>query len=121
MIPSYTAFPFAVSPTGSTARESPSAHIAHLIEQVLFVDLGERVNRPHFGCALRQLVFNAKDAEIRIAIEALVQGSLRRWLGHRIHVQGLEAAIKGDTVSIVVSYTDLLTRSFERVELTRTG
>lgn len=117
----YAALPYQVDATGLTASEPAPDHVAHLIEQILLVDLGERVNRQHFGCALRQLIFGTRDTETKIAVEALVQGSLRRWLGHRVQILNLDATIMNDVVAISLHYVDILTQSLETIVVTKTG
>ena len=42
---------------GRTADVDVDAHVRQMIEQLLFTNPGERVNRPDFGSGLLQLVF----------------------------------------------------------------
>ena len=50
-------FPFHFDGRGHTASTSDDDHIRQMIEQLLFTNPGERVNRPDFGSGLQQLVF----------------------------------------------------------------
>src|SRR5271165_734476 len=51
------AFPFRIDGRGRTALVDDNSHIRDLIEQLLFTNPGERVNRPTFGSGLLALVF----------------------------------------------------------------
>ena len=67
-----------------------------LIEQVLFTAPGERVNRPEFGCGLKQLVFAPASDALAAATEQLVHGALIRWLDPVISVE--KVAVDGDRI-----------------------
>ena len=57
-----------------------------MIEQMLFTNPGERVNRPDFGSGLMQLVFAPNSPELAAALEFTLQAALDRWLGDVIEV-----------------------------------
>ena len=100
------AFPFSVNSWGRTTQASYSDHLRQMIEQVLFTSPGERVNRPDFGCNLRAIVFSPGQNELIAAIEAMVQASLRQWLGDLIQVQSLDLKIDGDSVTVHLQYLE---------------
>src|SRR3546814_19753698 len=50
---------------------------------------GERVNRPDFGCGLRQLVFAPNSDALAAATQTLVHGALLRWLNEVIAVDAV--------------------------------
>ena len=52
-------FPLTVNADmGRIALETKhAAYVEQLIRQVLFTNPGERINRPDFGCGIRQMVF----------------------------------------------------------------
>ena len=52
----YLNYPFFIDGRGRTAATGRDRHIRQMIEQVLFTNPGERVNRPDFGCGLRRMV-----------------------------------------------------------------
>jgi phage baseplate assembly protein W len=87
-------YPFHFDSRGQTATTSDDDHIRDLIEQVLFTSPGERVNRPDFGCGLRQLVFAPNSEELAAATQFLVQGSLQQWLGNLIKVEAVEVSFR---------------------------
>jgi uncharacterized protein len=106
----YTAFPYRIGANGLTASATSDDHLAQLIEQVLFVEPGERVNRPQFGCALRQLVFSGRNTEITAVVGALVQGALRQWLGDLIQLQSVDIDVSDQRISVDIRYADLRTQ-----------
>ena len=97
-------YPFRFDSCGRTAQAQENKHIRDLIEQVLFTSPGERVNRPDFGCGLKQLVFAPNSNELATATECLVQGSLQRWLGDLIQVDAVEVTSEDSTIQVTVKY-----------------
>ncbi len=58
-------FPFHIDGRGRTAAPADSdTHLRELIEQLLFTNPGERLNRPDFGSGLLQLVFAPNSTEL---------------------------------------------------------
>ena len=111
-------FPFRVGALGRTATTTRDDHISDMIKLVLFTEPGERVNRPDFGCGLKQLVFAPSSDALVAAVGKLVHGSLIRWLDTVISVEAVEVFASEGTLEIVVVYTWLDTgeRRTERVE-----
>src|SRR5262249_7129219 len=73
-------FPFAIDGTVRTAISDEHDHLRDLIHQVLFTSPGERVNRPDFGCGLKNLVFMPNREPLAAATQLLVKGALQNWL-----------------------------------------
>jgi phage baseplate assembly protein W len=98
-------FPFHVDGRGRAAETGEDDHIRDMIFQVLFTSPGERVNRPDFGCGLKQLVFMPNSDALATATQVLVQGSLQRWLDPVIEVEAVQVeAVESELrVSIVYS------------------
>jgi hypothetical protein len=98
-------FPFHVDGRGRAAETGEDDHIRDMIFQVLFTNPGERVNRPDFGCGLKQLVFMPNSDALAAATQVLVQGSLQRWLDPVIQVEAVavEAVESELRVSVVYS------------------
>lgn len=97
-------YPFHIDGRGRTAATDPDDHIRDLIEQVLFTAPGERVNRPTFGCGLRQLVFAPNSDELAIATQFLVQGALQQWLADLIQVQTVTVSSEDSSLTVTVRY-----------------
>jgi phage baseplate assembly protein W len=100
-------FPFHFDRLGRTATLGPERdddHIEQMIEQLLFTNPGERVNRPDFGSGLLQLIFAPNSPELAATLQFTIQGALQRWLGDLIDLQGVEVTSKDSTVKVVVSY-----------------
>ena len=96
--------PFHIDARGRSADTDDDDHVYDLIFQVLFTSPGERVNRPEFGCGLKQMVFLPNSDALATATQQLVAGSLQRWLGEVIAVEKVEVQAVDSTLSVKVSY-----------------
>lgn len=105
-------FPFHFDNLGRTATTSDDDHIRDMIEQLLFTNPGERVNRPDFGSGLLQLVFAPNSPELAATLQFTVQAALQRWLGDLIEVQALEVTSEDSTLRVILQY--LVRRSGEQ-------
>jgi uncharacterized protein len=108
--------PFHLDARGRSADTSVDDHVRDLIFQVLFTSPGERVNRPDFGCGLKQLVFMPNSDVLATATQQLVQGALQRWLGEiisveRVDVQNIDSRLE---VTVVYMRRDLGERREDR-------
>ena len=108
--------PYRIDSAGRTASASEDAHIRQLVEQLLFTEPGERVNRPDFGGGLRRLVFAPNSPEVASATEYLVQGALQRFLGDRVQVEAVKVNNVEERLEVTVQYRVVRTQE-RRVEL----
>jgi uncharacterized protein len=97
-------FPFHFDRWGHTASTDYENHIRDLIEQLLFTNPGERVNRPEFGSGLLTYIFSPNSPELATAIQAIVAAAIDRWLGDLIELQTLEVTSEDATLRVVVQY-----------------
>jgi phage baseplate assembly protein W len=97
-------FPFHFDGRGRTAITNYDEHVRDMIEQLLFTNPGERVNRPDFGSGLLQMVFAPNSPELAAALQFTIQASLQRWLGDVIELQGLEVTSEDSTLRILIQY-----------------
>jgi len=104
--------PFHVDDRRRTAQTGEEDHVRDLIEQVLFTNPGERVNRPDFGAGLDQLLFGPSSPEMASTVQMLIQGALQQWLSDRLRVEAVEVQADDATLRVLVQYT--LVRSLER-------
>lgn len=111
------AFPYAIDSTGQTARADPADYIAQFFEQILFVTPGERLNRPDFGCSLRSLTFSTRTSELNTAIEALVEGALRRWAGDAIQIRNFAVDVQETVVTVTIHYFDRRTQAVRQIRV----
>ena len=112
-------FPFQLDPGKDVAKSGSEDHIRQLIEELLFVSPGERVNRPDFGCPLIERVFASETDEVSATTQALVQTSLQKWLGRLITVLGVTVQYQGDQMIVTVSYRDLQTQTASTARFVR--
>lgn len=102
-------FPFHLDPRGHTALADADDHVRDMIEQLLFTNPGERVNRPEFGSGLRQMVFAPNSPELAAALQFSLQAALQRWLGDVTKVNTLEVQSEDATLRVRLSYVVLRT------------
>ncbi len=104
-MPLFLDFPLQLDGRGRAAETGEDDHIRDLIFQVLFTSPGERVNRPDFGCGLKQLVFMPNSDALAAATQLLVQGSLQRWLDPVIQVESVEVEAVESELRVSVAYS----------------
>lgn len=97
-------YPFHFDGRGRTALTGRNGHIHNMIEQFLFTNPGERVNRPDFGSGLLQLIFAPNSPELATALEHTVQAGLQRWLGDLVEVHHLEVTSEDSSLCVAVQY-----------------
>ncbi|RXF74122.1 GPW/gp25 family protein [Hansschlegelia zhihuaiae] len=107
-------FPLSLDARGRAGLTGEDDHVRDLIRQVIFTAPGERVNRPEFGCGLKQLVFAPASDALAAATEQLVHGSLLRWLDTLILVERVGVAALEERLEVTVVYR--LRATGERVE-----
>ena len=98
-------FPFHIDAHGRTAATDDDDHVRDMIEQLLFTNPGERVNRPDFGSGLLQMVFAENSVELASALQFTTQAALQRYLGDVIDLQQLDVQAQESTLSVTVKYT----------------
>jgi phage baseplate assembly protein W len=99
------AYPLHFDARGRTALAGDDDHIEEMIEQVLFTNPGERVNRPDFGSGLNQMLFAPNSPEIAAALQFTIRAALLRWLGDVIDLQNLEVSSVDSALFVVVQYS----------------
>ncbi len=97
-------FPFQFDSRGRTAVTDDADHIRDMIEQLLFTNPGERVNRPDFGSGLLQMVFAPNSPELAAALQFTIQAGLQRWLGDLIEIRQVEVTSEEATLRVLVQY-----------------
>jgi len=96
--------PLHIDTRGRTAGTDRDDHIRDMIEQFLFTNPGERVNRPDFGSGLLQKVFDPNSAELATALDLIIQAGLQRWLGDVIEVRGVTVDALDAALQVVVEF-----------------
>jgi len=112
-------YPFHFDSRGRTALVGSNDHIRDMIEQFLFTNTGERVNRPDFGSGLLQLVFSPNSTELAAALQHTIQAGLQRWLGDLIEVQELSVTSQDAVLRVELHYAvrrtgEIRSETFER-------
>lgn len=104
------AYPFRIDQRGRIAAATENEHILQMIEQLLFTNPGERVNRPDFGSNLQQLIFAPNSDELAVATEFIVKGALEQWLGDVIEIEAVEITTEESTLQVTIQYVVLRTQ-----------
>lgn len=113
-------FPFHFGGDGRTAAAGEDDHIRDMIEELLFTNHGERVNRPDFGSGLLQMVFAPNSPEVAAALQFSLQADLQRWLGDLIEMQSLEVTSVDSSLLIAIQYLVRRTNEQQTAQFTRT-
>ncbi|MGH9429925.1 MAG: GPW/gp25 family protein [Terriglobia bacterium] len=114
-------FPYHFDGRGRTASTDDDDHIRDMIEQLLFTNPGERVNRPDFGSGLLQMVFAPNSPELAAALQFTMQAALVRYLGDLIDLKSLEVTAQDSTLSVVIQYLVRRTQESRRETFVRSG
>ena len=97
-------YPFHFDARGHTAQTTDNDHIRDMIEQFLFTNPGERVNRPEFGSGLLQVIFAPNSPELAATVQATTQAGLQQWLGDVIDIVSLKARSDDATLQVDIQY-----------------
>ncbi len=102
-------FPFRSDGRGRSAQTDHAGYVRDLIEQLVFTQPGERVNRPDFGSGLMQLVFAGNSPELAATVQFTLHAALQRWLSDLIEVRELRVDADDATLTVNLSYALLRT------------
>jgi phage baseplate assembly protein W len=98
------AFPFQIDGRGRVAATPDDDHVRDMIEQLLFTNPGERVNRPEFGSGLLQVVFQPNSTALVAALQFTLKGTLQQALGDLVQLQDLAVDATDGTLTVTVQY-----------------
>jgi phage baseplate assembly protein W len=98
------AFPYRLTRLGREAHVGRDQHIRDMIEQILFTNPGERVNRPDFGCGLLTLTFAGLGDQLDATTQSMVMGSLQHWLGGLIRIEAVSVQRDQSELEVTVQY-----------------
>lgn len=112
-------YPLHFDTRGRTATTDDADHIRDMIEQLIFTNPGERVNRPDFGSGLLQLIFAPNSQELAATVQFTVQAAIQRWLGDVIAIQELEVHSVDSTLTLTLDYVVRRTEQVQRATFTR--
>jgi hypothetical protein len=112
-------FPLHFDSRGRTAECDDATHVREMLEQLLFTNAGERVNRPDFGSGLQQLVFAPNSPELAAALQFTTRGAIQQWLGDVLDLQALDVTAEDSALRVSVRYAlrsngVVRTETFER-------
>jgi hypothetical protein len=94
---------------GRTADTDYQDHVRDMVTLFVLTSPGERVNRPGFGCGLRELVFAPNSPDLAAALRFIMQAAIHRELGDVLTVEDLQVISVADTLRVSVTYVVLAT------------
>ena len=112
-------YPFHFDSSGRTAVTGYADHIRDMVEQLLFTNPGERVNRPDFGSGLLQMVFEPNSPDIAATLQYLVQSNLQRYLGDLIQLEAVNVDSRDGTLTVTVRYMIRKTQETQTEQFSR--
>ncbi len=100
------AYPFALDRNAGRLAQEPdhAEHVEQMIKQILLTSPGERVNRPDFGCGLRQMVFAPNSDAAAQLLRVIVLQSLERWLSTLIAVDSVDVVADNEVLQVRLVY-----------------
>ncbi len=98
------AFPYHLDARGQTATADDGEHIREMLEQLLLTSPGERVNRPDFGCGIRDLLFGPNSPEVAAALQVTIASAIQRWLGDLIALDALDVVAHDSELDVQLAY-----------------
>src|SRR5687767_6649700 len=110
----YLDFPFGIDGRGRIATTGPDDHVRDMILEILLTSPGERVNRPDFGCGLRDLLFGPANDAVAASTQFLVHGALQRWLRDVVDIVEVRALGEDAHLIVEVEYVRLADGSAQR-------
>jgi len=108
------AYPLRKDNRGRIASSGYLGHVRELVELVLFTRPGERVNRPDFGTAIPETVFERPTQEVLANVQFVVQTSLQKFMSDVIFVESVAVEGVDNRIEIIIIYLVLPLK--ERVE-----
>jgi uncharacterized protein len=112
-------YPFHFDSRGRTATTTDDEHIRDMLEELIFTNPGERINRPDFGSGVLQLLFAPNSPELAAALQFMMQAAIQRWLGDLIELKTLQVDSVDATLSIDVQYVIRRTNQTQTATFTR--
>jgi uncharacterized protein len=106
---------------GTVAQERDYAqYVSQLVRQVLLTNPGERINRPDFGCGIKQMVFMPLNDATSGMTRVMIFQALKKWLDEVIEVNEVNVSVESTALSIGIVYTVryLDERQFLNMEVT---
>jgi hypothetical protein len=99
-------YPFGVDAGAGRLAQEPdyAQHVEQMIRQVLLTAPGERINRPDFGCGLRQMVFAPNSDAAAQLLRVMVQQAVERWLDSVITVDTVDVLATGEMLQVRLVY-----------------
>ena len=114
-------FPLHFDDKGRTALTDEDDHIRDMIEQLLFTNPSERVNRPNFGSGLLGMGFEPNSPELAATLEFGMQAAIQRELGDLVELRALDVTSDEANLRVLVQYVVRRTGETRTETIERSG
>ncbi len=98
-------FPLRIDNRGRMATAGYETHVREMLEQLLFTQPGERVNRPDFGTPISAAIFDRPTDELISSLEFQVSTSVQRFMGEVVSLENVSIDVVDDQIEIILTYT----------------
>ena len=102
-------FPLRLDNRGRLATCGYEQHVRELLEQLLFTQPGERVNRPDFGTPIPAMIFDRPTPEMLTNLEFRINTSVQRFLNEVVVLENVEVDVDENCLSVRLQYRILKT------------
>lgn len=113
------AFPYGFDAEGrsSTVAYGSDAHLRDMLELLILTLVGERVMRPDLGSPVLQMVFEAGEGAVGLALSASLEAAIAQWLDPVLQLDRLSAQFLEDQAILEVGVIYRNRASGQRSEL----
>lgn len=97
-------FPPFLGPDAGLATLDPVKSVRAMLEQILFTEPGERVNRPTFGVGVGGAVFEPNAPFLETRIRVALEENVYDHLGLRVRIDGISVDRDGEELHVHVRF-----------------
>ena len=109
-------FPLRLDNRGRLTSCDYAQHIREMLEQLLFTQPGERVNRPEFGTPISNTIFERPTPEILSNLEFQINTSIQRFMSDVIALENIDVQVEDNKLFVTLKYRIYqINRSVEEV------
>ena len=97
-------FPLRLDNRGRLTRCDYEQHVREMLEQLLFTQPGERVNRPEFGTPISASIFDRPTPEVLSYLEFQISTSVQRFMGDVIALENIVVQVEENQLHVTLQY-----------------
>src|SRR5688572_14040118 len=97
-------FPLRLDHERGLAVLDPEASVRAMLEQILYTEPGERVNRPSFGVGVERALFEPNGPFLASRLRLALEENAYEHLGSDVEILKLDVAADEETLTIEIVY-----------------